>query len=86
MGNNWNMCQNLNTWGVFWMNQVHMRQCRRKVVSAIRSLVIDIGLHEALLMPVLMYVSGTMIWKEKEKSRIRTTSKGFWVLGGWIKS
>ena len=28
-------------------------------------------LHEGLLMPVLLYGSETMIWREKEKSRIR---------------
>ena len=29
------------------------------------------ALHESLLMPVLMYGTETMIWKEKERSRIR---------------
>ena len=29
-------------------------------------------LHETLLVPVLMYGSETVIWKEKERSRIRT--------------
>ena len=28
-------------------------------------------LHETLLVPVLMYWSETMLWKEKERSRIR---------------
>ena len=28
-------------------------------------------LHETLLVPVLMYDSETMLWKEKERSRIR---------------
>ena len=28
-------------------------------------------LHETLLVPVLMYGSETMLWKEKESSRIR---------------
>ena len=28
-------------------------------------------LHEALLVPVLMYGSETMLWKEKERSRVR---------------
>ena len=28
-------------------------------------------LHESLLVPVLTYGSETMIWKEKERSRIR---------------
>ena len=26
MGYDWSMCQNLDTWDVFWMNQVEMRQ------------------------------------------------------------
>ena len=29
-------------------------------------------LHEAMLMPVLFYSSQTIIWRENEKSRIRT--------------
>ena len=29
------------------------------------------ALHETLLVPVLMYVSETMIWMEEERSRIR---------------
>ena len=75
----------LNIWGVFWMNQVHMKQCRRKAASgkrdggAIRSLVNARGLqlecarvlHETLLVPVFMYGSETMIWKKEERSRIR---------------
>ena len=52
---------------------------RRKVASAINSLVHASGLqlqcgrflHETLLVLVLMYGSETMVWKEKEKSRIR---------------
>ena len=28
-------------------------------------------LHETLLVPVLMYVSETILWKENERSRIR---------------
>ena len=50
----------------------------RRVVDAIRSLVNARGLwlecakvlHESMLMPVLMYGSETVIWKE-ERSRIR---------------
>ena len=53
---------------------------RRRVEVAIRSLVntrdleLDCArvLHESLLLPVLMYDSETMLWKKKEKSRIRT--------------
>ena len=52
---------------------------RRRVASVIRSLVNarDLqlesprALHETLLVPVLMYGSETMLWKEKERSRVR---------------
>ena len=52
----------------------------RRVGGAIRSLVnaedmqLECArvLHKTLLVPVLMYGSETMIWKEKERSRIRT--------------
>ena len=30
MGCNWSMYQNLNTWAVFWMNQVQMMQSVKK--------------------------------------------------------
>ena len=51
----------------------------RRVAGAIRSLVNarDLQLqcarvlHETLLVSVLMYSSGTMLWKEKERSRVR---------------
>ena len=29
------------------------------------------GLHEILIVPVIMYGSGKMLWKEKERSRVR---------------
>ena len=51
----------------------------RRIASDIRSLVnardfqleCAIVLHTTLLVPVLMYGRETMIWKEKERSRIR---------------
>ena len=51
----------------------------RRVAGAIRSLVNARGLqfecarvfHQTFLMPLLMYGSETMIWKEKERPRIR---------------
>jgi len=51
----------------------------RRTVGAIRSLVnarslsmsVVKVLHEKLLVPVLMYGSETMVWKEKERSKIR---------------
>ena len=54
-------------------------ECNRKVVSgrrvasAIRSQVNESNgvQHEILFVPVLMYGSETMLWKEKERSRIR---------------
>ena len=50
----------------------------RRVVSAIRSIVnardlqIECArvLHETLLVPVLIYGNETMLWKEKQRSRI----------------
>ena len=63
--------QNLNTWSVFWMNQVQMRECHRKAASerkvagAISALVnansLQLGcarfLYETLFMTILMYGS-----------------------------
>ena len=47
-------------------------------------------LHETLLVPVLTYGSETMLWKEKERSRIRAIQmdnlKVCLVLRGWIES
>ena len=51
----------------------------RKVAGAIRSMINAMGVHlqcarvlyEGLLRPVLLYGSGTMIWREKERSRFR---------------
>ena len=43
-------------------------------------------LNETLLVPVLTYVSETMLWKERERSRSWTTSEAFLELGGWIES
>ena len=65
----------------------HEAECSKKVVSgrrvacAIRSLVNARSLqfecarflHETLLVPVLIYDSEAMIWREKERSRIRAT-------------
>ena len=79
-------------------------ECSRKVAServtgAIRSLVNarDLQLecarvfHETLLIPVLMYGRETMLWKEKERSRIRAVQMDnlrglLGKLGGWIES
>ena len=54
-------------------------ECSRRVAGAIRSLVnardfqLDCArvLHEKLLVPVLIYGTETMLWKEKERSTIR---------------
>ena len=47
-------------------------------------------LHEALFVHVLMFGSETVVWKEKESSRIRAVQmdnlKGLLVLVGWIES
>ena len=39
-------------------------------------------LHETLLVPVLMYCSETVLWKEKERSRIRAVQMDD--LRGWV--
>ena len=69
------MSQNLNIWDVFWLNQVHRKQkvvSGRRVAGAIRCLANPrdlqlsvLVLHEILLLPVLMYGSETMLWKEE---------------------
>ena len=48
-------------------------------------------LQESLLVPVLTYGSETVIWREKESSRIRAVqmenlTEVCWVLEVWIKS
>ena len=73
----------------------------RRVSGAIRPLVNARSLqlqcakflHKSFLVPVLTYGSETMIWKEKERSRIRAVQtdklRGCWVSGvsgEWIKS
>ena len=62
----------------------------RRVASAIRSLVNAKSLqlecarvlHKSLLVPVLTYGSEAMVWRDKERSRIRavqmTTSQVCW--------
>ena len=79
------MSLNSNIWDAFWTNQGDGAECCRKVASgrrvprAIMSLVSarDLQLqrvrvvHEAFLVPVVMYGSETMLWKEKERPRIR---------------
>ena len=80
-------CRNLNT---VWMNQVQMKQCRRKVASGRRvagvigSLVNAWGLQfefakfllETLLMTALVDGSEAMIWKEKDGFRARAVQIG----------
>ena len=56
----------------------------RHIAGVIRSLIngkvlqFECGnmLHEALLMPVLLYGSETVIWRERERSRIRAVRMG----------
>ena len=75
------MSWNLNIWGVLKKSGT---ECSRKIASgrkvagAIRSLVnvrnlqIEYArvLHEILIVLVLMYGSETILWREKERSRI----------------
>ena len=80
MGCDCSMCQNLNTWDVFWMNLCHRKVASgKRVAGVIRSLVnarylqLDCArvLHETLLVPLLIYGSETMLGKGKERSEIR---------------
>ena len=73
------MSQNSNIWDVLDESGTDGAGCSRKVAGAIRPLVNarDLQLeyarvlHETLPVPVLMYGRETMLWKEKERSRIR---------------
>ena len=80
------MSWNLNILGVLDESDTDGAECSRKVASgrrvvgaAIRSLVNSRDLqfecarvlHETLLVPVFMYGSETMLWKEYERSRVR---------------
>ena len=65
-------------WGVFWANLVQKEhnaiereECCRSLVN-IRDLQLEYAwvLHETLLMPVLIYGSEPILWREKEKSRV----------------
>ena len=74
------MSLNLNIWGILDESNIDGAECSRKVVSrrgaagAIRSLVNgrDLQLESCmrLIVPVLMYGSEKMLWKE-ERSRVR---------------
>ena len=44
------------------------------------------ALHEASLVPVLMYGSETMLWKERTKIGSMQPLKVCWLSGEWIKS
>ena len=50
----------------------YSKKVARSLVNA-RDLQLECArvLHETLLVPVLMYGSETMLWKEKERSRVR---------------
>ena len=88
MGQDWSMCQSLGSLcgclldelGIDGANYCRKVVGRRKLVCAIRYLVIAKSLHlecvrviyEALLEPILLYGSNKMVCREKEKSRIRT--------------
>ena len=69
---------------VLYESGTDLTECWRKVAGAIRSLANARGLqlecarflHETLLVPVRMYGSETMLWKEKERSRISAVKMG----------
>ena len=58
----------------------YVTECGRRVAGAIRSMVNARNLqlecarvfHESLLVPALTYCIETVIWREKERSKIRT--------------
>ena len=68
---------NSNIWNVFWMNQVQMGQNVVESGYVGRGWQVPLGLksmlefcslsvlvlHETLLVPVLTYISDTMLWK-----------------------
>ena len=83
------MSLNLNVWSVLNESGTDGAErnwevaSRRRDAGAIRYLVNtrDLQLecarifHETLLVPVLMYGSDTMLWKEKERSRVRAVQR-----------
>ena len=62
MGCSWNICEDLNTWNVFWLNQVQVRKVAsgRRVTGAFRFLfnarAFQLEYATVLLIPVLMYI------------------------------
>ena len=58
----------------------------------VRDLQFECGrvLRKTFLVPFLMYGSETMLWREKERSRMRAVQmdnlRGLLVLGRWIES
>ena len=82
MGGNWNMSRSVNSWGLFNINQVEMKQCCREVVSANSlgndgslQLGLALVLHDFLLVPVLMYRNDILVWRGNERSRMRTVQR-----------
>ena len=62
------MSLNLNNWGVFWINQEQMVP---NVVGRWRGGGKLRVLHEAFLIPIILYGSQAMVLREKERSKIR---------------
>ena len=67
------MSQNFNIWDVFWTNKAQTGQSivRKGRVGGGLQLECTRVLYETLLVPVLTYGNETMLWNEKERSRIR---------------
>ena len=61
----------INIWYVLLINEIQIAIAIRSLVNA-RSLQLECAriLHEVLLMFVLLYGNETMIWREKERSRM----------------
>ena len=79
------MSLNLNIWSVFWTNQAQMGHNAIGRWQAGGGLQVPSGpfnasdfqleyardLHDTLFVPVIMYGSETMLWREKARSRVK---------------
>ena len=83
MGHDWSKCQSSNIWGVLDESGTDNAKCHRKVASGrkvnARNLQLEYAkmLHETLLMPVLLYGSETLIWREEGCARWKTSDVCF---------
>ena len=81
MGRDWNKCQSSNIWGVFWMNRTKLllegSEWKESWLLSGNCLTLGVyslsvrGSCEEFSGPDLLYDSETVVWREKEKSRIK---------------